>query len=175
MGGGAGGQGAGRGGFARGGASGGGTLTGCIEYAPSPSNNNRGVVAFWNDLTCPLTQWSPHSFTDTDVDTGVLETFHTAENFMMAAKARCARDETTRDQILRETDSREVKKLTRGPILRLYACTDRDACVEGGHRKSIKTFWWASAFAEKTGSTYLDASCLHASSHRFALTLRSTS
>ncbi|CAM9556266.1 unnamed protein product, partial [Ectocarpus sp. 6 AP-2014] len=58
-------------------------------------------------------QWSPHSFTDTDVNTGILETFHSAENFMMAAKARCARDDTTRDQILRETDPREAKKLGR--------------------------------------------------------------
>lgn len=110
-GGGGGGAGGGGGQGARGGGGTPPTPPGCIEYPPSPSNNNRGVVAFWNVLTCPLTQWSPHSFTDRDVRTGVLETFHTAENFMMAAKARCARDERKRSQILRETDPHEVKKL----------------------------------------------------------------
>ena len=112
--GGGGGQGAGRGGFARGGAGGGGTPRGCIEYPASHLNNHRGVVAFWNDLTCPLTQWSAHSFTDTDVVTNKIETFHTAENFMMAAKARCAGDENIRNQILHETNPREAKRLGRG-------------------------------------------------------------
>ncbi|CAM9105647.1 unnamed protein product, partial [Ectocarpus sp. 12 AP-2014] len=60
-----------------------------------------------------LTQWSKHSFTDTNVDTGVVETFHTAEHFMMAAKAKCARDDAKRDQILRDPDPRNAKAVGR--------------------------------------------------------------
>lgn len=85
-------------GFSRGGA---------FEYPASALNLQRGVVAFWNDTDCPLTQWSPHQI----IENG--ETFKTAEHYMMAAKARFAGDERTRSIMLRTKEPKDVKIMGR--------------------------------------------------------------
>jgi len=80
---------------------------GAFEYPASTLNLQRGVIAFWNDTTCPLTQWSPHQI----IENG--ETFITAEHYMMAAKARFAGDERTRSIMLRTKEPSDVKRMGR--------------------------------------------------------------
>lgn len=61
------------------------TVEGCKFY--DGENGQPGVAAFWNNLQCPLTNWSAHPF-KTNINEHEEVVFATLEHFMMACKAK---------------------------------------------------------------------------------------
>lgn len=109
-------------------------LPGCYQYPASILNENRGVVAFWNNPGCPFTQWGLYAFS---VD-GVR--YMTAEHYMMAKKADVAGDAVSRQRIMLAPTPRRAKRIGRELRLnheqwREWTDTREDVIYRGNYAK----------------------------------------
>lgn len=88
-------------------------LANLIKHHPKDSEikvHSENIHTFYGG---PLSQWAPFSFSVYNSSLHRIETFKTAEHYMMAQKAKVFNDMTARERILKAPTPKEAKALGR--------------------------------------------------------------